>query len=88
MTHKYSPLFDRIDIFGAKTNNFNFEGRRKVHTNCGVICSMILAVITTAYFIFKFTYITTGQDLSISSYQKFGQFETIDESIDLVKNNF
>jgi hypothetical protein len=59
-----------------------------VHTNCGVICSMILSALFSFYFIFKLTHVSTGQDLTISSYQKFGQFEKNETAIDLETNNF
>ena len=50
---KNNFIGDRIDWFGSTPTYFNFENRRKVHSNCGVFGSILSFCAIISYVALK-----------------------------------
>ena len=46
---KFADFFDTIDFFGASVPSHNFHGRHKIHTQIGVIMTLLVYAALLTY---------------------------------------
>ena len=71
-------LLDSIDIFGAPAHSLNFEGRHRIHTWLGAVCSLVLFTGISLFAAIKVNHVFTRHNPKISRHAIHGQFQNED----------
>ena len=74
---------DRWDFFGAPVKSFNFEGRQKVHTKPGLICSALVTLCLTTYALHLFIKLSSKSNPNVYTQDVKEQFSSPNEGHDL-----
>lgn len=81
-------IFDKVDIFAAKTPNLNFQGRNRVSTSIGVVCTLFVVIAVSAYAVVGIRRVVLGSNPLIARYELHNQHGNKEEAIDGHEVNF
>ena len=85
---KVTSYLDRWDNYKVPVNGFNFEGRKSIHTNVGVVCSTIGNIFILYFFCTLSINLMTG-DSPVTNTITMLDVHTIEEgAIDLDEQGF
>jgi hypothetical protein len=79
---------DMIDLYAASVPQLNFEGRTRVHTNMGIMCSLMVYIAVSSYAFVKFRDLYHGNDPVVNNNMDFGAFNNELDGLRMDKTGF
>jgi hypothetical protein len=78
----------RVDLFAYPVYGFNIEGREKIGSGVGMLCSILVFLIISTFTIHKATDLSTGKNPLISTTELQGQYQTPNHTLNVSKFPF
>jgi hypothetical protein len=85
---KVTGYLDRWDDYKVPVNSFNFEGRKSIHTNVGVMCSTIGNIFILYFFCTLCINMMTGDSPVTNTITYLDVHTTEEGAIDLDEEDF
>ena len=85
---KLQGLLDSVDLYGGQANQFTIKGRTNLHSQIGVLCSVIHYIALFSFALLKFGFVAKKHNPDISVFTERNQHLTKEEGINLDKINF
>jgi hypothetical protein len=85
---KNTSYLDRWDDYKVPVNGFNFEGRKSIHTNVGVVCSTIGNIFIIYFFCTLSINLMTGDSPVTNTITMLDVHTTEEGAIDLDEQGF
>ena len=76
---KVKTMMDEFDLYASKVRGFNFEGREKIGSKLGCLCSALVILCTMTVSMIKFMDLVTNKNPKVTNalqYEKFYENRT------------